>query len=364
MSVEFIGYISSQNQSEIHPAKGPVIDHDHVIRAAQAHEIAGFDRALIAHHSNAPDAVLLGAFAAAHTRTLKFMIAHRPGFVAPTYAARLFATFDQLSGGRASIHIISGGSDTEQQADGDFEDHAARYRRTDEWLRIVRQTWTSEKPFDHEGPFFKLRGGFSKVKSVQQPHIPIFFGGASDIAIEVAGRHADIYALWGEPLEPSRELISRVRASAAKAGRDPGAIRFSLSLRPIVAGTEEGAWRRADRILERIRDIRGESIGKGSAKPQSEGSRRLLEAAAGGRVRDQRLWTEVAAAVGAGANTTALVGTPEQVAESLLAYHAIGVNAFLIRGFDPIEDALDYGRDLIPLVRAQIARGALAEAAE
>jgi alkanesulfonate monooxygenase len=71
-------------------------------------------------------------------------------------------------------------------------------------------------------------------------------------------------------------------------------------------------------------------------------------------VRDKRLWTEVAAAVGAGANTTALVGTPEQVAESLADYHAIGVDTFLIRGFDPLEDAAHYGRELLPATRAAI----------
>ncbi len=80
-----------------------------------------------------------------------------------------------------------------------------------------------------------------------------------------------------------------------------------------------------------------------------------MEAAAGGKVRDTRLWTEVAAAVGAGSNTTSLVGTPEQVAESLLEYHALGVTTFLIRGFDPLEDATDYGRHLLPLVHAAVA---------
>ena len=71
---------------------------------------------------------------------------------------------------------------------------------------------------------------------------------------------------------------------------------------------------------------------------------------------DKRLWTAVAAATGAKGNTTALVGTPEQVAEALLDYYDLGVTTFLIRGFDPLEDAVDYGRELIPLVRDEVAR--------
>ena len=298
---------------------------------------------------------MMAAFAAAHTKRLQFMIAHRPGFIAPTYAARLFATFDQLTGGRAGIHVITGGSDAEQRQDGDFLDHDARYQRTDEWLEIVRRTWTSETPFDFAGKHFQVEQAFSAIKPMQKPHLPIYFGGASDSAVAVAGRHADIYALWGEPVDEVAAMIARVRAAtAAAAGRDPAAMRFSLSVRPVLAATEAAAWDRADTILDRIRVLRGAKFGQGTAKPQSEGSRRLLRAAAGGRVRDARLWTEVAAAVGAGANTTALVGTPEQVAESLLAYAAVGVDAFLIRGFDPLADAIDYGRALIPLVRARL----------
>jgi alkanesulfonate monooxygenase len=151
----------------------------------------------------------------------------------------------------------------------------------------------------------------------------------------------------------------------AKAGRDPATIRFSMSFRPVVADTEDAAWARADRIISRIRELRADAVGGGGPKPESIGSQRLLAAAAGGRVRDARLWTEVAAAVGAGANTTALVGTAEQVAASLADYHALGVTTFLIRGFDPLEDAIAYGRDLLPATRAAIAaRGAVPIAAE
>jgi len=363
--LEFIGMIAARPQSEIHPPAGPVVDADYIVRFARTHEAAGFDRVLVAWGSTSPDAIMVATHAAAATSRIGFMVAHRPGFIAPTLAARQFATLDQLSGGRAAIHVISGGSQTEQRKDGDFLAHAERYARTEEYVALLQRLWTSPQPFDHEGTYYRFEGGFAEVKPVQSPHIPIYFGGSSEIAIDIAGRLADVYAFWGETLDQARETIARVRASVAKAGRDPASIRFSLSMRPVLGDTEAAAWARADRILARIRELKGEGGGPVRSRPESVGSQRLLEAAAGGRVRDKRLWTEVAAAIGAGSNSTALVGTAEQVADALADYHALGVSTFLIRGFNPIEDAAEYGRTLLPATRDAIAsRGAIPVAAE
>ncbi len=364
MSVEFIGMIAAEEKSEIHPANGPTIQPDYIARFAQAHEAAGFERVLIAHNSADADAVLVATHAAYATKTIKFMIAHRPGFIAPTYAARLFATFDVFSGGRGGIHIITGGDGAEQRKDGDFLNHEERYRRTDEYVGLMRQEWTAEQPFSHEGPYYKVENAFARVKPLQKPHIPVYFGGSSDIAIAFAAKHADIYAFWGETLDMARETIAKVRGACAKIGRDPASMKFSLSFRPVLGDTEEAAWKRADTIIARIRELRGQGIGRFNAKPESVGSARLLEVAAGGKVRDKRLWTEVAAAVGAGSNTTSLVGTAEQVAESLLEYHALGIETFLIRGFDPLTDATEYGRALLPLVRAAAEKAPFSAAAE
>ena len=167
------------------------------------------------------------------------MLAHRPGFVAPTLAARKLATLDQFSGGRLAVHIISGGDNADQAKDGDFLPHDERYARTDEYVEILRRIWTADKPYDHEGKYYKFLRSFSDVKPIQKPHIPIYFGGASDAAIAIAGKHADVYALWGEPLAEAAKTIAQVRASAARHGRQ---VRFSLSTRPILAATEDAAW--------------------------------------------------------------------------------------------------------------------------
>lgn len=353
MSIEFIGMIATRKASETHAPAGPVIDRDFVKAFAQAHEQAGFDRILVAHSSTGPDAFLVTSYAASVTERIGFMLAHRPGFVEPTLAARKLATLDHFTGGRLAVHIISGGDDAEQRRDGDFLDHDARYARTDEYVDILRRIWTAPKPIDHQGAHYRFVGGFSEVKPVQKPHLPIYFGGSSDAAVKVAGRHADIYALWGETQAQVRETVAKVRAEAAKHGRQ---VRFSVSFRPILAATEEAAWARADRILEETRRLRAaQGLGTGDPR-QSEGARRLLAAAAQGDTVDRRLWTAVARETGARSNSTGLVGTPEQVADTLLDYRALGVTTFLIRGFDPLEDALDYGRELIPIVRDRVAR--------
>jgi alkanesulfonate monooxygenase len=362
MSVEFIGYIATRESSEIIPATGPVIDLDHIETVARAHEDGGFDRALVAFSSTSPESILIAGHAASVTKRLNVMIAHRPGFTQPTLAARQFATLDQLTRGRVGVHIITGGDDVELRQDGDFLSKDERYERTDEYLDVMRKEWTSDKPFDHHGKYYRFERAFSTVKSWQKPHIPVYFGGASDAAIAVAGKHADIYALWGETHAQVRDLIGRVRAAAAKHGRSP---RFSLSLRPILAETEEKAWKRADEILERARALLDKTGFRRTSAPVNSGSLRLLEAAAQGVRLDKRLWTGVAALTGARGNSTALVGTPEQVADALGDYHDLGISTFLIRGFEPLKDAVDYGSSLLPATRRLLAtRTATSVAAE
>ncbi len=353
MPVEFIGFIGTNGASEIHPNKGSVLDVAYVEAIAKAHDAGGFDRALVAFGSTSPESQLVVAHAASVTERLGFMIAHRPGFTAPTVAARQLATLDQFTGGRIAVHIITGGADDEMKKDGDHLTKAERYARTDEYLDIVRQEWTSEKPFDYKGRYYDVVQGFGAVKPLQKPHIPVYFGGSSDEAIPVAGKHADIYALWGETQAQVREAIARVRAAAAKHGRQP---RFSLSLRPVLASTEEAAWKRADDIVAQTIALREKAGLKTSDHaPPNAGSQRLLDAAKLGTRLDKRLWTGVAAVAGAQGNSTGLVGTPEQVAEALLDYYDLGVTTFLIRGFDPLDDAIAYGADLIPLVRRLVA---------
>ena len=356
MTPEFIGMVQPRLQSETHPPDlSVVLDKPYLRASAQAHEAGGFDRVLIGYYADAPDGMLLASFIAQATERLGLLLAHRPGFVAPTVAARALATLDQISDGRLAVHIILGGDDADQRRDGDCLGKDERYARTEEYVRILKEIWTAPGPVSHDGPHYWFEQAATAVRTVQRPRIPIYFGGASQAAIDVSAKHADVFALWGETQAQVRELTARVRAAAAAENRRD--IRFSLSFRPILGVTEAAAWARAEQILETTKRVAGQAwLGPARGVPANEGSRRLLEAAAQGDRLDKCLWTGVALATGARGNTTALVGTPEQVADTLLDYWRLGVTTFLIRGFDPLEDAVAYGEQLLPLTRELIAR--------
>jgi alkanesulfonate monooxygenase len=347
--------IHHREASEIHPPGPVVYDRGYIRDFAQAAEAGGFDRVLVGYFADGPDGFLLAATAAQFTERLGFLVAHRPGFVAPTLAARKFATLDQMTGGRAAMHVITGGDDADMFRDGDVSTKDERYARTDEYVDILKRIWTEPgATVDHEGRFYRFKGASTAIRCVQQPCIPIFFGGASDAAITVSAKHADVYALWGETHAQVRDITARINAETAGFGRK---VRFSLSFRPIMAATEDEAWDRADRIKQRILSLRG---GPSTVAPVNEGSKRLLAAAAQGERLDTRLWTGAALATGARGNTTSLVGTPEQVAEALADYWDLGVTTFLIRGFDPLADNIEYGRSLLPLTKKIIAERAAA----
>lgn len=355
--VEILGMIGTRDASESRPGSGPAVDADYTRRFARAHEDAGFDRILIGYGSGWPEGTQVAAHVAAHTERLGLLVAHRPGFVAPTLAARTFATMDQFSQGRVAVHVITGGSDVEQRRDGDYLSHDERYDRTDEYLTILRRAWTSSEPFSFDGRHYRFEDYAGGVLPYDDRHLPLFFGGSSAAAYRVGGQHCDTFMLWGEPLAETAEQIASVRAAATAAGRE--APRISVSFRPIVASTDDLAWERAHDILERIKSGPGKAFLQAhkfnaQGAPENAGSQRLLAAAAKGDLHDRALWTPTATAAGAGGNTTALVGSPETVAAAIIDYVEIGVDTVLIRGYDPLDDAIDYGRHVLPLVRQEV----------
>jgi alkanesulfonate monooxygenase len=349
MPVEFIGIAHTSDYSETNARSGPPVQPDYLHGLARVHEESGFDRVLVAHSSASPDGFTVASQVLNATKRLGVLLAHRPGFVSPTVAARMYATIDAFHPGRIALHVITGGDDGDQARDGDFADKPARYRRTDEFLDIVEREWSSAERFDYAGEFYRVTGALSAVRPASG-HLPVYFGGASADAIRVGGRHADVYAFWGEPLDGIRQRIAEVRSSAAAAARTID--KFSVSLRPITADTEEAAWARAHEILERTRERAGEYVGLRDTR-QAEGSQRLLRYAAEKDLHDKRLWTALSKATGAAGNSTALVGSHEQVAESLLDYVAVGATTLLIRGYDPLGDAVAYA-NLIRLVHEKV----------
>jgi len=368
MSIEIIGMVGTKEVSESRGSlDGPQVDAGYLARFAQAHENAGFDRVLIGYGATSPDGFAVAAHVLYSTSALKVLIAHRPGFVAPTLVARKLATLDQLTGGgRVAIHHITGGDELDQQRDGDFADHDRRYARTAEFMSLLRRELTETEPFDYDGEFYKVRSAYSSVRPATAAGIPLYFGGASEAAVGIGAEHADVYMLWGEPVDQIAERIARIRAAAAGHGRT---IRFSLSVRPIVAETEQAAWQRAEEIRSataarvtqaktaQVQDIQVPTRGRlfGFRESSSVGSERLQRQGAERDVHDERLWYGITKLTGPGGNSTALVGTPGQVADALMAYRRVGVDTVLIRGFDPLDDVVDWGSELVPLLRERAA---------
>ncbi|WP_421741653.1 LLM class flavin-dependent oxidoreductase [Cellulomonas sp.] len=358
MPVDFLGIATTSNASETQAPTTAPFDLRYLERIVRAHEDNGWTRVLFAYGSSGPEPSVLAAHAAARLDSIELLLAHRPNVSYPTFAAKSFATLDQLSGGRLSVHFITGGNDHEQQREGDTLTKDQRYARTQEYIQIVKKAWTSAQPFDHDGEFYQFRDFVLDAKAFEGRSPTISFGGSSDAAYRVGAAEADIYAVWGEPLDRTAEQIARIRREAAAAGRTT-APRIHAAFRPIIAPTEELAWEKAHRILGAIEARKAAAGGLlsrySTGKPENAGSQRLLEIAAEGDRFDSVLWTATAKATGGAGNSNALVGTPEQVAEALLAYYDLGVSVVSARGYDLLDDAIDFGRYVIPLVRAEVA---------
>ncbi len=346
--IGMIGVTPPTSGATLHVIEGG-LSPGYVTEAARAHETAGFDLVLIGYSSSSAEGFLVALHAAEHTARLGYLVAHRPGFVAPTLMARKIATFDHLTGGRLAVHIITGKTDDEQEGDGDFTPKAERYRRAAEYLELMKLAWSSEQPFDFVGEFYRVKGAQSDVRPLQKPHPLLFFGGASDGALAMGARLCDVYAIYAEPLASTRERMVQFRAQAAAFGRTPG---FNVSVRPIIAASEGAAWDKANKILAAMTGKKGWSRQEAASGPVDNAGRRLMGFALERDVHDERLWMPIARATGALGNTSCLVGTAEQVADAILHYYRLGVGSFLIRGFDPFNDTVEFGRELIPRIKA------------
>jgi alkanesulfonate monooxygenase len=360
MPVEFLGIAATNDGSEITARSGASFDKDYTLRLARAHEENGWDRVLFAYGSGSPDPNAAAAYIASETEKIQLLLAHRPNVSYPTFAAKTFATIDQISDGRVTVHFITGGTDHEQQREGDYLTHDERYGRTRECIQIIKQAWTSREPFDYTGQYYHFADFVSDVFPVQQPRPRVSFGGSSSAAYQAGGAEADIYCLWGEPLASTAEQIESVKTAAKAAGRaDPPKIQ--VALRPIIAPTEERAWEKAHDTVARIEARISSSGGQLSRRrpiknPENTGSQRLIAIAAEGERFDRALWTRTAAVTGGSGNSNALVGTPETVAQAILDYIDLGVDIISMRGYDLLTDAADIGQQVIPIVREEVAK--------
>ena len=310
---------------------------------------------LVGASAEMADSLQIAAYAAGKTDWLKFLIAHRPGPIHPTLAARKFAALDHLSRGRIILHAITS-RDGETGREGDRLDKDQRYARTREHLQVLKRAWTSTERFSYSGEHYRFEDFRSEVLAYQKPRIKVSFAGDSPAAIEVGSAEADIYSLYAQPLKQTETLIATLRQRAEQQQRE-APLEFTLIARLILGTTEQSAWKRAQRILEQVSGTSGYTGRENLSNPNFDGSpsvgdRRLIDLGKDGSVHDTALWAGISAVTGRG-NSAALVGTPETVTEALLRYADLGVTNFIIHGFDPYEDVADYGREIIPVVRRE-----------
>ena len=322
-------------------------DFRYLKEIAQAADRLGFKGVLVPTGRGCDDPTITAAALAAHTERLKFLVALRPAVASPTFAARQAAALDRISQGRFIVNIVTGGNPSELAADGVHLGHDQRYAHTREFLAVYRPLLEGRK-VDLDGEFIRVAGARLDFPPVQQPAPPIWFGGSSDAALDVAAEHVDVYLTWGEPPEAVRAKLEAVRERAARHGRT---VRFGLRIHLIVRETDAEAWAAADRLISRLPD---EAIAAAQRKFAEEsdsiGQKRQSALI---RSRDNleiapNLWAGIGLVRG-GAGT-ALVGSPATVAARLAEYQALGIETIIASGYPHLEEAYRVAELLFPVL--------------
>jgi alkanesulfonate monooxygenase len=327
------------------------VSYPYLKQVAQAADTLGFQGVLLPTGRSCEDAWVVASTLVPVTTKLKFLVAIRPGITSPTAAARMAATFDRLSSGRLLINVVTGGDPDEALGDGVFLTHDERYEVTDEFLQIWRQA-VAGNAITLNGKHLHVENAKVLYPAVQKPHPPLYFGGSSKVAYDLAARQVDVYLTWGEPPQQVEEKIETVRRLAAEQGRS---VRFGIRLHVIVRETEREAWQAADDLIRYLDDETIAKAQKAFSRFDSEGQRRMAQLHAGSRDKlevSPNLWAGVGLVRG-GAGT-ALVGDPATVAKRMQEYADIGIETFIFSGYPHLEEAYRVADLLFPHLQLSV----------
>ncbi len=356
MSFNVFWFIPTHGDSRyLGTAKGArQINYDYLRQIAVAADTQGYDGVLLPTGRSCEDAWVVASSLIGATKNLKFLVAIRPGLSSPGLSVRMASTFDRLSNGRLLINVVTGGDQGELEADGLWADHSERYEITDEFLRVWRGSLAGEGAdgasggFDFDGKHIKVKGAKTLYPPVQKPYPPLYFGGSSEAAHELAAEQVDVYLTWGEPPAAVAEKIRDMRARAAKHGRT---LRFGIRLHVIVRETNDAAWKAAEELISHVDDAVIARAQAAFAKMDSVGQQRMTALHGGKRDKlevSPNLWAGVGLVRG-GAGT-ALVGDPETVAARMQEYADLGIDTFILSGYPHLEESYRFAELVFPLI--------------
>ncbi len=334
-----------------------VADHAYFKQIAIAADSLGYEGVLLPTGRSCEDSWIVAASLIDATKHLKFLVALRPGLVAPSQSARMAATLDRLSGGRLLVNLVTGGDPDELAGDGQFLGHAERYEQSAEFIRIWRELLTRShtgEPLDLDGEHLSVKGGKVLYPPINKPYPPVFFGGSSGPAHDLAAEQVDTYLTWGEPPAEVEKKLQDVRERATARGRQ---LRYGIRLHVIVRETEDEAWRAAGELLFELDEATVAAAQARFKSMDSVGQRRMAELHGGqfnkadvrqGLEISPNLWAGVGLVRG-GAGT-ALVGSPQQVADRIQEYADIGLEYFILSGYPHLDEAHRFAELVFPLL--------------
>ena len=341
-------YLGSKEQSR-------VSDFDYVKQVAVAADTLGYDGVLIPTGRSCEDPFVVASSLIGVTQKLKFLVALRPGLLQPALAARIASTLDRFSNGRVAFNLVAGGDKDELEGDGLFQDSDERYETASEfvdlWKEILEASY-EKKLVNFDGKYYKTKNAKLLYPPVQRPHPPLFFGGSSQKAHELAAQKVDLYITWGETPKAVKAKIEDVKEKALKYGRT---LKFGIRLHVIVRDTEEEAWSAAEKLISKLDDEKINASQTALQKLDSEGQRLMTALTNGGKARSREeleispnLWAGIGLVRGGCA--TALVGSAEIVAQRIQEYVDLGIDTFVFSGYPHLEESFRFAELVFPLL--------------
>ena len=319
----------------------------YLAQVARAADELGYFGVLLPTGKSCEDSWVVASAMVPLTERLRYLVAVRPGLSEPSMTARMAATFDRLSNGRLLVNVVTGGDPKELRGDGVWLDHAERYEATDEYLTVWRALLRGET-VDFAGRHVRCEGGKLLFQPLQIPHPPLYFGGSSAAGQKVAAEHVDVYLTWGEPPADVAVKIAEARAAAAARGRT---LQFGIRLHVIVRETANEAWQAAESLIRHVDDAAIATAQQAFSGFDSVGQQRMAKLHGGRRDKLEiapNLWAGVGLVRG-GAGT-ALVGDPQQVADRMLEYMALGIDRFILSGYPHLEECYRFAELVFPLL--------------